>query len=140
MIMNTNKNEFKKLLESKGIKPTVQRLEIMEYVSENKNHPTADQVYRELVKRIPVLSKTTVYNTLNKLAETGLLTPLAITGSEVRFDSLRDSHHHFLCDKCGAIIDLDIKCPHCEKEKIEGHLIKGIHGHFKGICKNCLRK
>jgi Fe2+ or Zn2+ uptake regulation protein len=137
--MNTNKGELKHLLESKGVKATVQRLEILEYIADNKKHPTADQVYREMVKRMPMLSKTTVYNTLNKLTETGLLIPLAITGTEIRFDSTLESHHHFLCDKCGVIMDIDIKCPVCGRGTVNGNKVREIHGYFKGTCRKCLK-
>lgn len=130
---------LRKLLESKGVKATVQRLAILEYIADNRKHPTADQVYREMVKRMPMLSKTTVYNTLNKLAESGLLVPLAITGTEIHFDSITGSHHHFLCEICGGITDIDIACPVCGKGAVEGNRVREIHGYFKGTCRKCLK-
>jgi len=138
--MITNSNKLKDQLLSKGVKPTLQRMEILAYLVQTKGHLTADEVYRALVKRMPMLSKTTVYNTLNALAEADLAVAISITGSETRFDSTLENHHHFLCERCGKILDIAIACPNCGRDRIEGNLIKEIHGYFKGICKECLVK
>ena len=131
---------FKIILKEKGIKPTYQRLKILEYMSKNMNiHPTVEMIYEELIKDIPTLSLTTVYNTLNTLLEKGLVYGVTITGTEIRYDLNTGPHHHFLCRKCGQIIDIDVKCPFAEgrKKTAGGHRIEEVHGYFKGICKNC---
>jgi len=138
--MITNMEELKALLKEKGIKPTYQRLKILEYFSNNlNNHPTVEMVYEKLLKEIPTLSLTTVYNTLNNFLEKRLVFGVTITGTEVRYDFNTDYHHHFLCKKCGQIIDIDLKCAYAEGEKriISGHRIEEVHGYFKGICKDC---
>jgi Fur family peroxide stress response transcriptional regulator len=131
---------IKTLLKEKGIKPTFQRLKILEYLNNNlKNHPTVEMVYEELLKDIPTLSLTTVYNTLNNFLEKGLVSGVTITGTEVRYDFDTNYHHHFLCKLCGQIIDIDLKCAYAEGEnrEISGHRIDEVHGYFKGICKDC---
>ncbi|MBU0952633.1 MAG: transcriptional repressor [Elusimicrobia bacterium] len=130
--------KVKKLLESKGIRPTYQRLKILKYLEDNKEHPTVDIIYEVMKKDIPTISKTTVYNTLNSLIENGVALPIIITGKETRFDSNVMSHHHFYCEKCGKILDLKVECEHFKKGNIQGHKIKELHGYYKGICKNCL--
>ncbi len=138
--MITSMEKIKTLLKEKGIKPTFQRLKILEYLSNNlNNHPTVEMVYEKLLKDIPTLSLTTVYNTLNNFLEKGLVFGVTITGTEVRYDFSTDFHHHFLCKKCGQIIDVDLKCAYAEGEKgiISGHRIDEIHGYFKGVCKDC---
>lgn len=138
--MITNMEELKALLKEKGIKPTYQRLKILEYMSNNlNNHPTVEMVYDKLHNDIPTLSLTTVYNTLNNFLEKRLVYGVTITGTEVRYDSNTDYHHHFLCKECGQIIDIDVKCPYAEGKKsiVSGHRIDEIHGYFKGICKDC---
>ena len=129
--------EIKKLLLGKGIKPTHQRLKILEYLHCDHSHPTADKIYQDLVKDMPTMSKTTVYNTLKALAENGIIVPISITGTEVRYDFCDCRHHHFLCEKCHKIFDLDIVCPNFEKREIKGNIIKEIHGYLKGICAEC---
>ncbi|MCD6329903.1 MAG: transcriptional repressor [Candidatus Cloacimonetes bacterium] len=138
--MSSNMNEIKKMLDNENIKPTYERLSILQYLEKNHNHPTVAMIYEELVKKIPTISKTTVYNSLNLFMEKGIVAPLYITGSEVRYDLSTSQHHHFLCEQCGKIYDLTIDCPYLNKNTIEGHQIKQKHGYFRGICKSCLEK
>jgi len=131
---------YKKILLDNGIKPTYQRIKILEYVRQNKSHLTVDKIYEALYKKVPTLSKTTVYNALNLLRKYNLINVLSITESELRYDYNPKPHHHFLCKKCGQIYDLEIKCPYQERSEVKDHKIEEIHGYFKGICKNCLKK
>lgn len=133
-------NSFKIKLEEKKIKPTYIRLKILNYLETNKTHPTAEAIFKALVKEIPTISRTSVYNTLNVFYKKGIITPIFITGLEARFDSNISPHHHFLCERCGQIIDLDIECSYYKKGNVQGHRITELHGYFKGICKDCLKK
>jgi len=138
--MITNTKILKNMLKEKGIKPTFQRLKILEYLSNNlNNHPTVEMVYEKLLKDIPTLSLTTVYNTLNNFLEKGLVFGVTITGTEVRYDFDTKYHHHFLCKECSQIMDIDLKCAYAKGENraVSGHRIDEVHGYFKGICKDC---
>ena len=73
--MNTNINA-RDYLEKCGIKPSLQRIAIVEYLMENRIHPTADDIYHALCIQVPTLSKTTVYNTMRLFAEQGAVLPL----------------------------------------------------------------
>jgi len=118
------------------LKPTYQRLKILDFMADNKSHPSIDLIYKKLKDQIPTISKTTLYNTLEMFAKSGLVGKLTI-GQEVRFDGITNWHHHFVCEKCAAIIDINLACPNCQKQEIEGNLIKQVHGYFRGICKKC---
>lgn len=131
---------LKDILEYAGIKPTIERLSILRYLDSKHDHPTAAMIFNEIETKIPTISKTTVYNSLKLFIDNGIVTPLYITGSEVRYDFATKPHHHFFCEKCGKIYDLIIDCPYMKKTKIQGHQIKQRHGYFRGICKNCLEK
>lgn len=131
---------LKELLVSKGIHPTQQRMKILQYLQRPGRHPTADDIYRDLVKEMPAMSKTTVYNTVHTFLEKGIVTGIMITGTEVRFDAETGAHHHFLCESCGRILDLNVTCPNCAREEIAGHRIKELHGYFKGVCASCRKK
>ena len=133
--------QLKAALESKTIKPTYQRLCVLEYLHKKK-HPTADMIYAYIAKRIPTMSKTTVYNTLNLFLESNLVHAITITGTEVRFSVDEQNHHHFLCKRCGKIIDIDVTCPIArgKVKQIEGHRLEEIHGYFRGVCKECIDK
>jgi Fe2+ or Zn2+ uptake regulation protein len=132
----------KKKLDEKGIKPTFQRLSILKYLKDSQNHPTADMIYEYIRKKVPTISKTTVYNTIHTFLEKGLINELTITNQEARYDTETSSHHHFLCNQCGNIYDIDIECPFSlpDKDVIKGHKIEEVHGYFKGVCKSCRNK
>ncbi len=128
------------ILKQNQLKITPQRLAIMKYLDENRTHPTADRIYIDLKEKNPALSKTTVYNSVETLKEHGIIQSLTISGSESRYDFENKMHHHFLCKKCGTIIDIDIKCPNIRKIIESGHNVEEVHGYFKGICKKCMKK
>jgi len=128
------------ILKQNQLKITPQRLAIMKYLDEHRTHPTADRIYIDLKEKNPALSKTTVYNSVETLKEHGIIQSLTISGSESRYDFENKMHHHFLCKKCGIIIDIDIKCPNIGKIIESGHNIEEVHGYFKGICKKCMKK
>ncbi len=132
--------KYVELLKENNLKVTPQRIMILKYLDTHRVHPTADEIYSSLKKSIPSLSKTTVYNSLDVLKKYGLIQALTICGSEQRYDFMHDMHHHFLCKKCGKIIDIDIKCPNINKTIEMGHRIDEVHGYFKGICKDCIKK
>ena len=128
------------ILKQNQLKITPQRLAIMKYLDEHRTHPTADRIYIDLKEKNPALSKTTVYNSVETLKEHGIIQSLTISGSESRYDFENKMHHHFLCKKCGTIIDIDIKCPNIGKIIESGHNVEEVHGYFKGICKKCMKK
>jgi Fe2+ or Zn2+ uptake regulation protein len=131
---------YVKLLKDNAIKVTPQRLEILRYLEEHHTHPTVEEIYSSLKTKNPALSKTTVYNSVETLKKHKLIQALTISGSETRYDIAHELHHHFLCQCCGAIIDIEITCPNINTVLQHGHRVDEVHGYFKGICKNCLKK
>jgi len=128
------------ILKEHSMKITPQRLEILKYLDDHRTHPTADEIFSELKESNPSLSKTTVYNSLEILKSHNIIQSLSISGSETRYDFKSSMHHHFLCKKCGNIVDIDIKCPNIEKVSQLGYKIDEVHGYFKGICNKCAKK
>ncbi|MBR0597349.1 Fur family transcriptional regulator [Sinanaerobacter chloroacetimidivorans] len=124
------------ILKEKNIRLSHQRLKVLEYLIHNRCHPTVHQIYTDLHKDIPTLSKTTIYSTLNALAEADLVRVITIEDNETRYDIATDDHGHFKCESCGNIYDFDI-----EAESITGDLknfkIKDKSVYFKGICPKC---
>jgi Fe2+ or Zn2+ uptake regulation protein len=133
-------NTYVKLLKDNAIKITPQRLEILRYLDEHHTHPTVDEIYSALKTKNPSLSKTTVYNSLETLKKHKLIQSLTISSSETRYDIKHGLHHHFLCQHCGAIIDIEITCPNVNKIVHGGHRVEEVHGYFRGICKECIKK
>ncbi|MDP4277541.1 MAG: transcriptional repressor [Bacteroidota bacterium] len=128
------------ILISHGINPSMQRIAIMEYLLNHRTHPSADDVYTNLSKTMPTLSKTTVYNTLKLLSEKGAALMLTIDENKVNFDGDTSPHTHFLCKTCGRIYDLPMAGSVKEVMAMDadGHLITEVHQYYRGICKNCL--
>ena len=128
------------LLQSSGVKPSVQRLSVLRYVMEKMNHPSVDKIYQSLLPQIPTLSKTTVYNTLNQLTEKGIITALNIDDTEIKYDFIEHTHAHFICTSCGQIYDIELNSDICKMQSVEGHQVINAQVNFKGICNNCKHK
>ena len=94
------------ILRQCGIQPTPQRIAVVEWISRNKTHPTADEVLSHARKKCPTVSRATVYNTLNLLVAKGLLRMQIIKEGTVVFDPNVEDHHHFIDDETGAVYDI----------------------------------
>jgi len=89
-----------------GIQPSAQRVAVADYVLETADHPSAEQVWARVKERFPVLSRATVYNTLNLFVEKGLLRELVLAEGRVVFDPNVEPHHHFIDDETQHIVDI----------------------------------
>jgi Fur family transcriptional regulator, iron response regulator len=98
--------EIPKLLRARGVQPSSQRVAIAEYVLFTDEHPGADDVWERVKKALPVVSRATVYNTLNLFVEKGLLKQLVLAEGRVVFDPKVDKHYHFIDEVTGAIHDV----------------------------------
>lgn len=127
-----------KLLE-KNIKPSVQRIKILEYLIEHRCHPTVDQIFTEVHKEIPTLSKATVYNTLHQFVNANMLRVITIEENETRYEiDLRD-HGHFHCKECGLVYDFDIDIEALvPDDELDGYEVTEKNVYYYGICPRCL--
>lgn len=119
---------------------TIQRKLVFDAVNKLKNHATADEVYEEIVKEHPNISKATVYRNLNVLSEMGQIRKLEIPGSPDRFDHLCYDHCHARCEKCGRVFDVDADFVTGLEKSIRdthGFAFTGYDILFRGICPNC---
>jgi Fe2+ or Zn2+ uptake regulation protein len=132
---------LKDILISKDIKPSVQRLKILEYIIDSKSHPSVDEIFGALQPLIPTLSKTTVYNTVKNLTDKGLLTTIKIESGELRYDYFEKPHSHFKCRICGNIYDIfDENDNILDIKEIDGHKVEKVYLCYEGVCKKCLKK
>lgn len=126
------------ILQQYNLHPTLQRIAIMDYLITHRTHPTVDEVYVALYKKLPTLSKTTVYNTLKLFAEHRAALMLTIDEKKVCFDGDVSPHAHFMCRNCGKLYDLQL--PYIIKEfspEMEDFRFEETHLYYKGICKEC---
>jgi Fe2+ or Zn2+ uptake regulation protein len=94
------------LMRERGIQPTSQRLAVARYVLATDEHPSAEQVFARVKPTLPILSRATVYNTLNLFVKHGLLRELHLAEGNVVFDPNIARHHHFIDDETGRIHDV----------------------------------
>ena len=122
---------------------TSQRQVIFEELIKVKSHPTANEVYDMVRKRLPRIGLGTVYRNLNLLAKLGIISKLEVGGEQKRFDGDITPHYHIRCIKCNRVDDIFIKMDRgleksaasCCDYKILDH-----HVQFSGICSKCLPK
>jgi Fe2+ or Zn2+ uptake regulation protein len=96
-------------LRDHGVAPSAQRLAVAEYVLATEMHPSADEVFAVVRRGFPMISRATVYNTLNLFVAKGLLRELVLAEGRVVFDPKTDAHHHFVDAETGAIRDIPWK-------------------------------
>ncbi len=123
---------------------TIQREIIGNTVRRMTTHPTAEEVVAKVHEEHPGIGRATVYRTLKRMVDKGDLKQVRITGAADRFDFGTEEHHHFRCNKCGRVFDLDVKAGCCPdlSELVEqfndgSAEITGVNISFEGICRCC---
>lgn len=125
-------------LRNHGIKPSLQRIAIMEYLLSHRIHPTVEDIYNALCEKIPTLSRTTIYNTMKLFASQGAVQVLTIDEKNTRFDVDVTLHAHFQCCSCGKILDISLGDDVCLPTVRIGNLeVTESHLYYKGFCPNC---
>lgn len=112
----------------------------MELLRSTGRHPTADWIYNELRHEFPNLSMGTVYRNLNVLMEQGLVKKIDFGSTFDRFDANIGPHYHFICERCGAIIDLELPIDPSLDERVNAATPFTAHRHrieFIGLCDRC---
>src|SRR5437660_11428921 len=98
---------IKRSLEASGLRCTPQRYGVMAFLMENNRHPTATEIFEAVNRVDPRSSRATTYNILRDLVEAGLVRTVAVEGRAARFDATGMRHHHFICDRCGNVEDIE---------------------------------
>lgn len=130
-------NKLIELMHAVGLRPSIQRIAILDYVANERTHPTSDEIFNALVKQFPSMSRTTVYNSLHALVDCGLLVELQIEAGNMRYDlKPQPQHCHFMCRKCGRIIDLPYPVE-VDRVRPEGFAIDSVEISFRGMCPQC---
>jgi Fur family peroxide stress response transcriptional regulator len=131
---------FERLCRERGVPLTVQRRVIYEAILDHIDHPTADDVYEQVKRRLPGVSRTTVYRVLETLVNLGVISKPSCPGSVARYDKSVDRHHHLVCVRCERTIDWEdpsfnrLKLPDTRRL---GFTIADYSVHFMGVCQAC---
>ena len=134
---------FKELCRQRGERCTVQRRVILETVLHLDNHPTADQVFDAVERRLPGIARTTVYRALDHLADMGVITKACHPGRVARFDPRLDLHHHLVCLRCNEFIDFEdagLNSLTIPDTSAFGFEVNDYRVQLRGICENCNHK
>jgi Fur family transcriptional regulator, ferric uptake regulator len=118
---------------------TTQRKVILEELRNTRTHPTADEVYDLVRKRLPHVSLGTIYRNLDFLFSQGLIRKLDKVGSQMRFDAFVDPHLHVSCVACGKVADLPRDTASVVL-RIKDQTTFQITGHWLelyGLCPDC---
>lgn len=91
-----------------GIRLTPQRRHVYEALMEQRDHPTALDVFMRVKAKVPSISLATVYNCLEALSESGLIKPVNLDRGSSRYCPNPVPHGHFFCDQCGAVMDVPL--------------------------------
>jgi Fur family transcriptional regulator, peroxide stress response regulator len=128
---------IKEQLKNKDVRPSYQRVKVLEYLYNAGGHPTVDEIFRALSPDIPSLSKVTIYNTLHTLVEAGLVRVVDIDEKEKRFDITLANHGHFQCIACGIIYNFQVDFDRISFSGLNRFEITQKNIYFKGLCPNC---
>ncbi len=123
---------------AKKMKMTPQRAAIIKYLEGNTSHPSAEDIFESVRKKYPMISFTTVYNTLQTLKDRDRVWELNIDDERKRYDPNVKLHHHLICTRCKNIVDIfmdfQLDVP---EEEAQGYMISGRHVEFYGLCPKC---
>lgn len=129
-------------LREKGYKLTSQRIEIISLLARDRTHPGAGDIFRKVKKRVPQISMSTVYYTLDMLKKEGLLRELEFYDRDNRYDVTIADHINLICKKCGKIEDFPGELPYSYTQVQQKTVFQpvGMRCEYYGYCKDCRRK
>jgi Fur family peroxide stress response transcriptional regulator len=125
-------------LEDSGLRCTAQRYAVMNFLLDHHEHPTAAEIFEAVNRVDPRSSRATTYNNLRDLVEAGLVRQVATEGRAARYDAKNEQHHHFICDRCGAVEDIPYYSFEQPAPKSLGkRVIRDTELIIRGLCTKC---
>ena len=133
-----NSEAIKRSLENRGLRCTAQRYAVMAFLMECHRHPTAAEIFDAVNRVDPRSSRATTYNNLRDLVEAGLVREVAVEGRAARFDAKGTRHHHFICDRCGNVEDIEwYDVPKPPSDSLDRRVLRECELIFRGLCVKC---
>ncbi|RME92990.1 MAG: transcriptional repressor [Verrucomicrobia bacterium] len=125
-----------------GLRFTAQRRHIYNTLLQKRDHPSAEEVFMRAKAEMPELSMATVYNTLDTLVKCGLIRQVTHDRGPTRYCSNLQKHHHFYCNECNGVFDIDVDPETGEPEfhMPPGFTISHWEILFRGVCPECNAK
>ena len=128
-------------LEGSGLRCTPQRYGVMAFLIEHSGHPTAAEIFDGVNRLDPRSSRATTYNNLRDLGQAGLVREVAVEGRAARFDAKGMRHHHFICDRCGTVEDMEwYDVPRPASGSLGKRILRECELIVRGLCTKCARR
>lgn len=127
----------------KNLRMTHQRDIILQELRQCTDHPTADELYERVKKKLPRISLATVYRNLEILSESGSIGKIEISGRQKRFDWEVEQHNHIYCVDCHRVDNIRLaehEGEDLQPENDRGYWIAGCRIEFTGLCPECQKK
>ena len=132
---------IKRSLEEGGLRCTSQRYAVMAFLMEQNSHPTAAEIFEAVNRVDPRSSRATTYNNLRDLVQAGLVREVAVEGRAARYDAKGMRHHHFICDRCGNVEDIEwYDFPRPRSRAFGKRVLRECEVIFRGLCMKCARR
>ena len=129
---------IKRSLGGSGLRSTPQRYAVMAFLMGQAGHPTAAEIFEAVTRVDPRSSRATIYNNLRDLVQAGLVREVAMEGRAARFDAKGMRHHHFICDRCGNVEDVDwYDVPRPTAASLGKRVLRDCELIFRGRCTKC---
>jgi Fur family peroxide stress response transcriptional regulator len=129
---------IKRSLEGSGLRCTPQRYAVMAFLMEHSRHATAAEIFEGVNRVDPRSSRATTYNNLRDLVRAGLVREVAVEGRAARFDATGTPHHHFICDRCGEVEDMEwYDVPKPRSRSLGKRIVRECELIFRGLCAKC---
>src|ERR1700734_3425667 len=129
---------IKRSLEDGGLRCTPQRYAVMAFLMKSHKHPTAAKIFQAVNRMDPRSSRATTYNNLRDLVQAGLVREVAAEGRAARFDAKGMRHHHFICDRCGNVEDIEwYAVPKPASRSLGKRILRECELIFRGLCTKC---
>jgi Fur family peroxide stress response transcriptional regulator len=130
---------IKRSLAGSGLRCTPQRYAVMAFLMEHSRHPTAAEIFEAVNRVDPCSSRATTYNNLRDLVQAGLVREVAVEGRAARFDANDVRHHHFICDRCGKVEDIEwYDVPRPASVSLEKRIVRECEVICRGLCAKCI--
>ena len=131
---------FREVCADHGLTATHQRQVLYEVMQRMPGHPSPEEVYARVKKRIPAISLATVYKNIHLFVERGVLKELSIHHGSIRVELNGHHHHHMVCSHCKAIADIeekDLGVVPVMQELLGGFQVERYSIDVIGICAAC---
>ncbi len=137
-----DRSEIRRSLESSGLRCTPQRFAVLTFLMGQNRHATAADIFEAVNSVNPSCSRATAYNALRDLVSAGLVREVSIGGRAAYFEIKGARHHHFICDDCGSVEDVEWRrvrmlSPPRPALRDDKRIVRECEIILRGLCAKC---